>query len=156
MKFPYDMYYKIHFESPLLFTCIFLVAIILGLISLFSGIFRKGGSEISEQQIVFMWIFLSVLFFELLVHSTPLLRGGFYLISEKEKDAVVVSCKIEDIREMEHLTGGDVSTACRYIVFLKGMYYYLPSTEGLEVGDSVSAVVLPRSRFVLSICKDES
>ncbi len=87
-----------------------------------------------------------------------ILRIGIHLLKESPKDAVMVSGMIED-------TFGFMSFVSKLKVkkgkveadgiVLNGTKYYLPTLGEFEIGDTVSARVLPKSKLVLEMVLSE-
>lgn len=103
-------------------------------------------------------VFLAACLFLMIVNLVVLLRGGIFLLSEKETDAVEISGVIEQTVEIDWITGGKYGTENNNgrgeALIVDGKKYYLATYGDLKAGDSVVMSVLPRSGFVLKIQKE--
>lgn len=158
MSFDYGVYFRQNCIVPLLLLLFFAVLLIrvgYRLVLRLSKNFCLGALKENSLTLVL----LAVLILFITISAVPLLRGGIYLLFEKESDAVEMSGVIERTVEIDGITGGKYGTENNNgrgeALIVNGAKYYLTTYGDLKVGDSVVMSVLPRSRFVLNIQKKD-
>lgn len=91
----------------------------------------------------------------LVINIVPLLRGGIFLLFEKETDKELIYGVVESITEIPYFLGAkyDAENAnCPgESIVVNGNQYYLTYSFDLQPGDAVSLYVLPKSGFVLQM-----
>ncbi len=87
------------------------------------------------------------------VNLIPLIRGGIFLIAEKEEDAIKIEGVIEELHELSSFGGYKYNFEQNNgeSIVLNGVKYYLMTYDKLQVGDNVLIRVLPKSRLILEI-----
>ena len=147
MSFDYGVYFRQNCIVPLLLLLFFAVLLIrvgYRLVLRLSKNFCLGALKENSLTLVL----LAVLILFITISAVPLLRGGIYLLFEKESDV-----------EIDGITGGKYGTENNNgrgeALIVNGAKYYLTTYGDLKVGDSVVMSVLPRSRFVLNIQKKD-
>ena len=154
MVFEYQIYFRQNCLGPLVFLLFTIIALIWDAIEVIKVqrpvCIKKCGAEIA------LFCICSFLF---TINFIPLLRGGIYLLFERETDKTIVSGVIEETGEIDFYTGAkygvEQNQGSGETITISGVKYYLVTYGDLKEGDSVTAEVLPKSRFVLSIMKNE-
>ncbi|MCH5316660.1 MAG: hypothetical protein J1E05_01670 [Eubacterium sp.] len=146
MIYDYNVYLRQNCIVPLclaLFTLIWFIGFLVSFLK-----------EKNKKQLKFILFFLIPAFL-ITINLFPLLRGGIYLLFEKETDQIQVSGKIEDTMEIDSYTGQKYDTENNHgygeIIVVNGEKYYLTTYGDFGVGDDVILDVLPRSGFVLKM-----
>ena len=150
MIYDYNVYFRQNCIVPL---CLAVFSLILCIIS-FVSFFKGRVTQPNKKYIAFI-AFISTSLFLMIINLFPLFRGGIYLLYEKETDQIQVSGKIEDMIEIDFLTGAKYRTENNNgngeIIVVNSKKYYLTTYGDFDVGDYVILHVLPRSRFVLKL-----
>lgn len=156
MKFDYNIYYRQNCIMPILFI------LFVGFLAFKVGFpviknFTHMDFKVLIKKNVKQSIFLIVCLLLITINSINLFRGGFFLLVEKENDAVKISGVIEETIEIDALTGSKYGTKNNHgrgeCVVINGEKYYLTTYGNLKAGDKITAKVLPKSHFVLEIEK---
>lgn len=149
MKFDYRLYYRNLFFVP----CMVCIALLVFLVVIDEGLSRHIHESSHLAYYVFSSIITSVMFVVVLVSS----RQGFYLIKEKESDAVEVTGIVTDTRvvvgSFRYYLDGKVYRADWLVVDEKK--YYIISAHDIRLGELVRLKYLPRSRIVLQYEKEK-
>ena len=154
MTFDYNMYYRQNCIVPL---CLLVFSILLLVLDVIGILKNKQAS--TPKSIVVEVVFLFIFVFLIVVNLAPLIRGGIYLLSEKESDKTQISGVIEETGEIGFYTGQkygvEQNLGSGETITIDGIKYYLVTYGDYREGDVVTLEVLPRSKFVLSIYKKE-
>ena len=156
MNIDYAAYYRACFSSSVmlaLFSGFFAFSV---LIPLIKTIFSK---ERPIKNILGGTVVLMVPVFLLSLNIGTLAHGGIYLATEKETDAVEIHGTIEHIERMNEWCFPKMKGYCVYerdgsngICFtIDGVKYQCPSMGDFRVGDRVTVVYLPKSKYILSL-----
>ena len=156
MRFDYNVYYRQNCIMPILFILLVgFLAFKVGvpMMKNFTHVSFSAFMKKSAKQCIFLFVCLFLVF----INGINLFRGGFFLLIEKEDDAVEISGVIEKTIEIDALTGSKYGTENNYGrgegLLINGEKYYLTTYGNLKPGDKIIAKVLPKSRFVLEIEK---
>lgn len=156
MKFDYNMYFRQNCILPLFFGTLSIIVLTIMVISLCKDFFSQnspGWLKANLSELLFLLIPLIILTLNIVNIS----RGGIFLLSEKEKDAVNVTGVIERTIEIDSLTGSkygvENNRGFGEIIVVDGKKYKLMTYGDLREGDFVKMEVLPRSGYVLRIDK---
>ena len=157
MEFDYDIYLRqncLVCLGLLLFCMVMLTVFIMGYVRYF----RNDTTERSFGVIAEMILILVVLLFMMSINFMPLLRGGIYLLSEKENDAIEVTGEIESTFELSFIGGMKYSDygimqnrGSGEGIVIEGTKYYLMTYGDFKEGDKVTIKVLPKSKLVLEL-----
>ena len=114
---------------------------------------RKRSRKIAEYiaSVLIMGVLMGTLIFDLA-------NGGIFLLFEKEEHSIEMTGEIEGIIDPRHVYGKyivDEKHVYGEFIFVDGQKYYLMTSGDLTEGDTVSMRVLPRSKFVLEIHRDD-
>ena len=152
MGFDYDVYFRQDCIVPLLFL---LFNLAMGMTLIANGvrtIVKFGLSTFLDNclQYIIGLIILAILISYLLV---PLTRGGYYLLFEKEQDAITLEGVVQETFD------NDSFGASRYGfeqneghgggIIINGTRYYVMTYGTIQPGDYVRLKILPKSKFVL-------
>ena len=100
---------------------------------------------------------ITVMTFLLTISTVHLLRGGIHLIYENQTDAVSMSGYVEDIDEIAPVVGSkydaEQNNGRGVSIVVDGVKYHLMEYGDLEIGDYVVFDVLPKSKFILKLEK---
>ena len=150
MPYDYNVYYRQNCILPLI---LLFFSSILFFLQIYS--FRKERHTYSPKDILFSIFFLCVALFLMIANIVPLVRGGAYLLAEKEEDAIQVSGTVEGTIEIDFVTGAkyrvENNDGNGEAIVVNGKKYYLTTYGDIQVGDYVVLDVLPRSGFVLKM-----
>lgn len=159
MIYEYDIYYRQDCMIPLIFgglVCAFMLKVGWKFIKNFPA---KNSIEYIKENIG-SCIFFIVCLFLITINLIHLFRGGIYLLTEKEEDALIITGVIENTIEIDPLTGSKYGTENNSgngeALIINGTKYYVMSYGDLKVGDTVSAKILPKSKFILEINRNIS
>lgn len=154
MSFDYNVYYRQDCIVPLclaLFTGAVLLHCLLRLVRKL----RITDREKKIRECRFFFIALPIFAFLLSINFIHLFRGGIFLLTEKEADAVTITGMIEETAEIDPYTGSKYDTEQNSgngeALVINGTKYYVVTYGDLETGDKVSVTVLPRSKIILEI-----
>ena len=154
MLFEYQMYFRQNCIGPLGFLVFTVALIVCVILNIF-----KMQKPIDIKKLVFEIITLCIFVNLFIINLAPLIRGGIYLLFEREADKTIVSGVIEETGEIDFYTGAkygvEQNRGSGETITVNGVKYNLVTYGDLKEGDSVTAEVLPKSRFVLSIMKNE-
>ena len=158
LTFDYSVYYRQNCIVPIWFLLVFgipfLVIGIIHSIKTIKAIIRKQYS-FSLKNCVGTLFMLCIWGFMFVTNASQLLRGGIFLLFEKESDTILLSGVIEETGEMRHYFGGDYDVEQNHgygeTITINGTKYYLQTYGDCKIGDVVTIEVLPKSKFVLSI-----
>ena len=154
MQFNYETYRVDNCLIPLfflIFTIVIFIVFIIGYVRYFgSGVSHRSFLEIAK-----MFLGLVVILFLMMYEIIPLSRGGIYLLSEKENDAIEITGEIESTFEL-HFIGHmkyDVkqNQGMGEGIVIDGTKYYLMTYGDYKEGDRVTIKVLPKSKLVLEL-----
>ena len=156
MVFDYDVYYRQNFAIPslLIAFCLFL------LLSILVNIYKillavKKGSELPQDEIVKNVIGIAIVVILIVLNAIPLIRGGVFLICERENDAITVSGTIDNTVELPSFGGAKYGVEQNHghgeAIVIDGVRYFLVTFGEFKQGDQVLVKVLPKSRFILEI-----
>lgn len=150
MTYDYNVYYRQNCILPLILLFFSSILFFLQIYSL-----RKERHTYSPKDILFSIFFLCVALFLMIANIVPLVRGGAYLLAEKEEDAIQVSGTVEGTIEIDFVTGAkyrvENNDGNGEAIVVNGKKYYLTTYGDIQVGDYVVLDVLPRSGFVLKM-----
>lgn len=150
MTYDYNVYYRQNCIIPLILLFFSSILFFLQIYSL-----RKERHASSPKDILFSIFFLCVALFLMIANIVPLVRGGAYLLVEKEEDAIQVSGTVERTIETDFVTGAkyrvENNDGNGEAIVVNGEKYYLTTYGDIQVGDYVVLDVLPRSGFVLKM-----
>ncbi len=156
MKYDYGVYFRQNCIIPLLILLFLAFIFARCSYNLIARITLSSFME-SLKKNAKTGILLLVCFLLICINAIILLRGGIYLLFEKEADAVEISGVIEHTVEIDGITGGKYGVKNNYgrgeALIIDGKKYYLTTYGDLKVGDRVVMLVLPKSKFVLEIKK---
>ena len=158
-EFAYDSYYTINFEFPLTAIIFCSVLSISYVVSLPQKIKHQ---QLTTKGVISGLLFLAVAVYLITLNVQVLARGGIYLCSEKESDAVVMQGIVEKIEECDNSynqkygrgSTNNGSTSFGVKIFIEGNCYYSITSGNLQPGDDAIITYLPKSRFVLKISVD--
>ncbi len=149
MSFDYSEYYRANCVEPLQHLLFFLVVVVAALVYFF----------ISQQRKMLVgWLGLALFIYMIAScvssNNIQLSRGGIYLLKEKETDTIQIEGTVEDAFLIQPaVSRGRYNVAGAHgeemAVVIKGETYYLMSFGEIQIGNSVSLLVLPKSHFVL-------
>ena len=154
MSFDYGVYFRQNFGVPALLTLFALALLIFSLILSFSRM-KKSKNRLTSSDIFWLILLLLAFVHLMIPQIIKLSRGGFFLLFEREEDAVVIEGIIEERQELSWFTG--YQYGCEQnegngeAIIVDGKQYYLMTYGNLQDGDFVSAKVLPNSRLILEI-----
>ena len=159
MIYDYNTYYIHDCVSPLAFVVLFAVVVIKIVLSLLKQCANLSLWEVIKRNSI--PTFFVVLFaFLICINSLHLLRGGIWLFWEKESQAVQITGVVDDIIEIDVLTGSrydvDENSGLGMAIVNNEKKYYVTTSGDLKTGDSVILKILPKSCFVLSVEKTVS
>lgn len=151
MIYDYNMYYRQNCLVPLFIIVFCSPGLIIAVVS-----FIKNCRSHSVEGVLKAAFVASIFLFLIIGNVIPLVRGGIYLLFEKENDAIQLSGQIEKTIELAHYGGGRYgSTENNHgygeAIVVNGETYYLTTYYDFKVGDNVVIDVLPRSRIVLRL-----
>ena len=145
---------KIKTQNMVSTECIVLLFVLTTMISMIVSLFKNKGFHIKYLFAFLMAIWLAVSPINVLVN------GGIYLLTEKQDDAIQITGVVEATKTLDGYKGFkytiDKKTYFGAFVTVNGTKYHLMHCGDLQVGDSVTAVVLPKSKFILQINKIET
>ena len=117
--------------------------------------FGNGTYERSIGTILKYILALVVIFFLMWIQIIPLSRGGFYLLFEKENEAIEITGTIESTFEISSLGGMkydvEQNNGNGEGIIVDGTKYYLMTYGDLKEGDMVTIKVLPKSKLILEL-----
>lgn len=150
MTFDYNVYFRQNCVVPVAFllVTIFVVS---------SQIARWWNNNGASTNVTRLTRALAVCIFVFLfiVNMIPLIRGGAYLLIEKESDVIQVQGTIEDTIELGSIGGAKYQVEQNHgygeAIVIDGSKYYLMTYGDYRIGDNVVIDVLPRSSLVLRI-----
>lgn len=158
MAFDYSVYYRQNCMVPLgllAFTCFWLFLLIRSWIKGPSAKEERTGVLQTSAKLLGLVIGLQLA----AINVLPLARGGVFLLTEKETDAVHLSGVIEETMDLASVEGFkyDVPENKGYgqTVTVNGRTWYLMTYGALQPGDPVEMDVLPKSGLVLRIERGE-
>ena len=147
--FDYSEYYLKNFSLSILILSFVLFVLILSAI----GWYRERKKPMKWHKVLRIVLFYAVILVFFTDAGAHLFRGGFWLPFEKETDAVEVTGVIEKTSD-PFIHRGDYpyrNNECGGYVYIHGVRYHVMTYADLQVGDEVTLLVLPKSRFVLEI-----
>lgn len=146
MDFSYNDYWDVTFLIP---ATVFASAVIL--FCVFSVRFFTAKGKTTKK--IFGYVFcLCIVVFISFSEIKFLSNGGFYLLKEKESDAVSCSGTIESVCEpSEYIPGFKISHNYGADIIINGERYFAVTCGEFEEGDYVTIKYLPSSHFILSI-----
>ena len=167
MSFDYSEYYR-HSQvngSAVLFFSFFIFIIFRGLVkssgySIFAFFTKEFWVAIKScVKIIHIAAFLFALLM-IISQSIYLCNGGLLLLTEQEADAIKITGEVEEIDDVWR-------DGYQYYVDEEGPYYgakieidgttyFMVHSGDLQVGDTVSVMVLPKSKMVLKIYRINS
>ena len=150
MTYDYYVYYRQNCIIPLILLFFSSVLFFLQIYSLW-----KERITYSTKDIMVSFLFLCIALFLMIANIVPLVRGGAYLLVEKEEDAIQVSGEVEGTIEIDFVTGAkyrvENNNGSGEAIVVNGVKYYLTTYGDIQAGDYVTLDVLPRSGFVLKM-----
>ena len=157
-EFSYNDYYLINFANPFVVAIGSFSILLCTIVSLFRSI-KRG--QYTAKTIVPCLIGFVICVYFIIINVQTLARGGIYLCSEKESEAVVIQGTIEEIEECDNSYNqkygrsatNDGTTSFGVKILIEGNCYYAITSGGLQPGDDAIITYLPKSRFVLRISK---
>ena len=154
MSFDYNVYYRQDCIVPLCLA-LFAGAVLLHCLIRLVRKLRITDREKRIRECRGFFIALPFFAFLLSVNCIHLFRGGIFLLTEKEEDAVSITGVIEETFEIDFCTGSKYDTeqnsGSGEALVINGTKYYVMTYGDLKTGDTVSATVLPRSKMILEI-----
>lgn len=150
MIYDYNTYYRQNCIVPLL-----LLLFATSLFAFFLVQFLKYRLSHSAGVPLGTIVGIVISLFLIIVNIIPLARGGIYLVTEKETDAIQLSGKIEQTIEIGFVGGAkygvDNNHGYGEGIVVNGEMYYVTTYYDYEIGDDIVFWALPKSRFVLLI-----
>lgn len=145
MEFAYSQYVYQCLILPLVIAAGLLCGIVSGVYKMIRRVrSAQGGELVMGAAGIFLLAALA------LMHTGVLKDGGIRLLTEREKDAQVVSGKIESVRQLtEWQFYNKYGDAVSFEI--DGERYSVFSLGDAEMGDEVEITYLPESRYVLSV-----
>ncbi len=155
MEFEYEVYYRQNCVVPLALWIFTGIGVIYLIICLFGTIKGQG---FTVKKILYEVAVLALILVPLFsINTIMLLRGGIFLLVEKESDKVTITGTIEETGEIDFYTGYkyevDQNRGSGETITVDGVKYYLVTYGDLKSGDTVTLEVLPKSKLILSIWK---
>jgi len=154
MVFEYSMYYRQNCIVPIILAAISVVLLVINIASII-----KMERPLILKKCVFQIVAVCLYVYLIIINLTPLLRGGVHLLYEKEENKTQISGMVEETGEVDFITGAkygvEQNRGSGESITIQGIKYYLVTYGDLKIGDSVTAEVLPKSKFVLSITKNK-
>lgn len=155
MNFNYDIYYRS--DCIVRIGMVLFAAFVLGS-AIVQNIKDKPRTFNDICAVVLM---LAIFLFVACPMAAPLLRGGIYLLTEKEDDKVTICGKLEEIDDLDIVLGYTRWHTAQYSydghsffgnkIIVNGTRYYLMTIGDFSLGEEVEMSVLPKSHLVLSI-----
>lgn len=158
VEFSYSDYYEINFALPAVVVIGFSTMLLSAAVSLFGAIRRR---QVTGANIVSSLLGITICVYLITTNVQTLVRGGIYLCSEKESDAVTAQGIVEEVEECDnsyHQKYGrsathNGATSFGVKIIMEGNCYYAITSGSLQPGDKGIITYLPKSRFVLRIDK---
>ena len=154
MAFEYEVYFRQNCLVPLFLFSFSLICLITALFGFFFDLKAKK-YKISPLVIARMISFLLIFFAVATPNLIQLLRGGAFLLFEREKDAVVIEGYVEERQDLSFYSGYrynyDQNNGNGQMIQVNGEKYYLMTYGNLKDGDYVWIKILPKSRLILEI-----
>ncbi len=155
-EFAYNDYYRINFVDPIIVAIGSTIALLIAIVSLLQDV-KRG--QLTARNILSYFMVFAICVYFITINAQTLARGGIYLCSERESDAVVVQGIIEKIEECDNSYNqkygrsatNDGTTSFGVKIIIEENCYYAITSGSLQPGDDVILTYLPRSRFVLKI-----
>lgn len=148
MEFSFEEYAKKGLLLPLAQIGIAVAVFVLNIISLVYCHFENGSASI-----VMVLFALGFMFLVMCKQTLSGLKHTWYLITEREWDAVVMQGEVQDVVSLKYSPNycmpGE-TTAKAALLTIDGEELYLMSADGLAVGKALIIRYLPKSRVVLS------
>lgn len=140
--------------------CVILFAVAFFIFALIHELAAIKQSGFSYRKLVHIVLALLVCGFFFLLNIGRLFHGGFYLVAERENDAVIMQGAISDINDLNRFSFPELKNVYRdgqpngAQLVINGITCIAISSGDLEVGDFVTVTYLPRSKYILSIEKE--
>ena len=155
MTFDYKVYRLQNCHSPLSGVIVF--TLFLALIVSEWIRYKNHPSMTVERKFALIFFFVAFVYV-VIINIIPLVRGGIYLLFEKEDDAVSISGIVEEKGELDDYSGGiytrygvNANRGRGEFLVVNGRKYYMMTYGNVKIGDNVIMKVLPKSGFVLSL-----
>ena len=149
MEYDYSVYYRQNCILPILFSSFCLILLTVFVVSVCKKLSAHEPLDILQSVLILVTFLLLTT-----LNLTPLFRGGFWLLFEKENDAVTITGTVEETDEIRFAGakyGVENNNGFGETLVVDGVKYYLMTYGDTEVGDTVTLKVLPRSRIVLGL-----
>ena len=155
MIFEYNEYFNSCFLLPVVFLLFTLIVIVLGVTLQMREISLTG---VSVERIIIMIITLSGAIFLSCIQFGHLINGGFAILTEKEDDSKEIITEVIRIDELTQFEFPNISKNSNDNSNMYGVRlitgagnFVAPERGTIQTGDTVRMVVLPRSKYILSI-----
>lgn len=154
MKFEYSVYFRQNFIVPLCLLVFCFIFFIPSIIRFVIDLIHKAADH-SIGNLIKHVAFLLILSFLVTLNLIPLMRGGFFLLFEREKDAIEIEGTIEELDELSWFGGSKYDFEQNHgngeTIVINGVKYYLMTYGTFQLGDCVIIKVLPKSKLILEI-----
>lgn len=140
--------------------CVILFAVTFFIFVLLHGLTAIKHNGFSYRKLVHIVLALLVCCFFFILNIGRLFHGGFYLVAEREHDAVKMQGTISDINDLNRFSFPELKNVYKdgqtngAQLIINGITCIAISSGDLEVGDFVTVTYLPRSKYILSIEKE--
>jgi len=154
------MYYKGCLVVPLIILLIIFLSYIIGIVTIGITISKTNAfPKVTLEKCLTIIIVLLISIFIVKLYLGYLVNGGIFLVSESEADAIVTTGVIDSIEDLnifqfnklksEYQTD-EIAGVCFSI---DGRQFYAIAKGSLKTGDEVIVTYLPKSAYILEICK---
>ncbi len=154
MRFEYSVYFRQNCIVPLCLLVFCFIFFIPSIIRFVIDLIHKTADHSIGNRIKHV-AFLLILSFLVTVNLIPLVRGGIFLLSERETDAIEVEGIIEELDELSFLGGFKYPYEQNHgngeTIVIDGTRYYIMTYDKFQCGDCVIIKVLPKSKLILEI-----